>query len=953
MFAVASDYFTIVQVNAEFEEMELAQTYESENGPISHLAWNNQIDYVIATGTKSGVVDVWNLKRDDPIQLSIPSPEFSDVNAASNNVNTRISWSDNGSEVLIAYDHIDFTYLTKYFLRQLEAPTGEFHGGHSKPIIDIIENKNDKNFVLSLSRDGSVTCWSIKAAKPVDHFHHVNAESITWLLRTPDTFISVNFDGSISHHKVNFTKDLSLYSDNDNLPPQWLLKKGGVSFGFGNKFVSHFLTQEDNEPRSVVNLSTITNDSNFSEKVRNFVDKIESNDFTSFLDEKIAENDKDKNVGLMWTALKNFGKNENVLFNTMGYDSTSLQNEVLTNLNKSIKSVNKPVKAIQKVKTGKVDLDTFFTEKSEPNKKTASPIPEVTPKTNQAIEKHTVTETISKNINWNAGSEKLIKQSLLIGDMENAIELALNANRDAEALLIASMGSQELFNNTKAAFFSKNKDLFIKNIFSSIINKSFNSLLDYNILKDWKEYILYAKTYLKDKEFIEFANNLGDKLAQGNEVFTAVTCYILGRNYIKSVEILYKNYLKETESGGNNLSQNDKKQHLQTLIEQVLSIKYILDYSDNDSITDKLMVEYAEMLISESLFVEACRYLFKVNNKENKVMELYDRLYNYCSSFSSEIRKLKKINPHYNIINVKPKLPQKESVKVKTGGQVIKGNNQLFGSEQRTEISKDPINFKGNQNKNLNITNPSPSNNKLIANETNKPLDNVNLGKNVINKQIISNPPRPIITSTNNDKITSNNTNNTSNFNSNQNNNKTLNNPPPIVNRPPIISNLNQNKDNGIETNDNTSNKGSTKDLVNNQFGNNKNIVNNPPRPVINKNQGLNLVNNNINSNNKGISNTNNMSSLPRPNILNQNNNKTTNNIQENQEMSADEETVYNGFEKLVSLYIASGIDENKQKDFNNKINTLFNKLKGKELKQNIIKPLVDYVACKISYLKF
>lgn len=132
-----------------------------------------------------------------------------------------------------------------------------------------------------------------------------------------------------------------------------------------------------------------------------------------------------------------------------------------------------------------------------------------TPKQEEKPEERTpltLTETISKNINWNLGSEKLIKDSLLIGDLDNAVEVAMKCGRDAEALLIASTGSKELFNKAKNLFFSKNKDLFIKNIFSSIINQDFEQLLEYNIMKDWKEYVLYALTYLSKTEFISFAS---------------------------------------------------------------------------------------------------------------------------------------------------------------------------------------------------------------------------------------------------------------------------------------------------------------------------------------------------------------------------------------------------------------------------------------------------------------
>ncbi len=108
-------------------------------------------------------------------------------------------------------------------------------------------------------------------------------------------------------------------------------------------------------------------------------------------------------------------------------------------------------------------------------------------------------------MNWKDGPENLIKSSLLTGDLESAVDVSLKCGREAEALLIASANS-ELFERVKSSFLHKNTDLFIKNIFSAVINKHFEQLLEYNIIKDWKEYILYALTYLKENEFLNFAS---------------------------------------------------------------------------------------------------------------------------------------------------------------------------------------------------------------------------------------------------------------------------------------------------------------------------------------------------------------------------------------------------------------------------------------------------------------
>jgi hypothetical protein len=53
-----------------------------------------------------------------------------------------------------------------------------------------------------------------------------------------------------------------------------------------------------------------------------------------------------------------------------------------------------------------------------------------------------VTETVSRNSNWDEGIEGVIKKNLLVGNLEYAAEVALKAGRTAEALLIADAGGE-------------------------------------------------------------------------------------------------------------------------------------------------------------------------------------------------------------------------------------------------------------------------------------------------------------------------------------------------------------------------------------------------------------------------------------------------------------------------------------------------------------------------------
>jgi protein transport protein SEC31 len=61
---------------------------------------------------------------------------------------------------------------------------------------------------------------------------------------------------------------------------------------------------------------------------------------------------------------------------------------------------------------------------------------------------------IPRNFNWDMGKERLVKQNILIGNYEGAIDAALKCGRTAEALIIAFSVDQNLFSTTLKTFFT-------------------------------------------------------------------------------------------------------------------------------------------------------------------------------------------------------------------------------------------------------------------------------------------------------------------------------------------------------------------------------------------------------------------------------------------------------------------------------------------------------------------
>ena len=61
---------------------------------------------------------------------------------------------------------------------------------------------------------------------------------------------------------------------------------------------------------------------------------------------------------------------------------------------------------------------------------------------------------IPRNFNWDMGKERLVKQNILIGNYEGAIDAALKCGRTAEAFIIAFSVDQNLFSNTLKTYFT-------------------------------------------------------------------------------------------------------------------------------------------------------------------------------------------------------------------------------------------------------------------------------------------------------------------------------------------------------------------------------------------------------------------------------------------------------------------------------------------------------------------
>ena len=871
LFAVGSNQVSILSIDKNLN-CSIAMNCEapSEGGEFCSLDWNSKVNHILASATNTGMTYIYDMKKKS-LFLSIL-----DQSLSNNYLNTEICWYSDGAQIIIAYDDNEYNYMMQYHMRQPNAPCNMYQNGHNNSIISISKNIYDKNFILTLGRDNVVTCWNLKTKKPICKVPiKVNSSQVMWCNKIKDCFIYVGFNQQLYYDRINF---VDVINEGQFIIPVWMYPTAGVNFAFGGKLYK-FSKNENN----IIHVSKLRGNTELIDKIKNFTNKNEKNDLISLLDEKINENLKDgkhTNISLFWVCLKGvYLNNENFLFKEMGLDKEEIDNEVLSTLGKKKRKENIPQTFTQNIEDDE-NVEQIFDE--QPIQRKESPINKI-----EIEQPNTITENKVRNINWNVGNERLVKKSLLIGDLESAVELLFKNERYSEALLVASM-QPELFEKAKDNYFKNNNDLFVKSFFPAIINRNFELLFEYN-LRDWKEYLLYAKTYLNTNDFKEFAEKLGDKLSSNPDIYPALTSYVLSGKIDKLLDLLCLNYQKELDK------EIDKKDLLQNTYQYII-LSYKVLFGNTNSFTNlnanKVLYEYCLLLIREGLNVEAAKCLNSIRGNNNpQIEELYDRLYNNCEE---ELGKtFSKPNNPYNVIIIRPKNQNiKNRIQTQNPNRYDKFQKQN-GPSQEQKLKKPPFTTG-------NLHQPQIHKNPIQPQFPQKPIQ-----QNPPFNPIINKPPQPKV------------------FNPNQDNEKKK----PFMNpqqESPLKNNMPTNQPVFDFGGENKVQQRITKPPM---IKPGQRRMNEPHIPQTK------IINNPVKE----------TQSFGNTNFGNQSNNN--NNEQEEITMSNEEQNIYNYFENIVNVYNNVYPDENKRRDFLNKINALLEKLKKHEINQNLIKLLEEYMA--------
>jgi protein transport protein SEC31 len=318
-----------------------------------------------------------------------------------------------------------------------------------------------------------------------------------------------------------------------------------------------------------------------------------------------------------------------------------------------------------------IDADEFFNLLGNKSKaaNNTSTIPADKLKNEDAEKELLVTESVSKNINWDAGIERTIKHNIIIGNYEGAVDCALKCGRMGEALLLAYSHSKELFESTSKAFFLSAKDPFLKNTFKSIIDKQDEDIARSHELKDWKEAAALAISLKNSPNSFQYIMNiLASRFVQQNDTHHAILCYILAKNFPELLNL----YLTSSKL----ISLENKKERRLFVIDSVTKLLFLftgLGQTNRDSFPklDTLLSEMALICLEHRQSLLAYRTLMHSSGTNRQINLLKDLLYHSTSEIAALFKPEK---TPFKVENVK--LQQTAQPKVTAQNQHQPSDNQ-------------------------------------------------------------------------------------------------------------------------------------------------------------------------------------------------------------------------------------------------------------------------------------
>ncbi|XP_010562713.1 PREDICTED: protein transport protein Sec31A isoform X5 [Haliaeetus leucocephalus] len=619
---------------------------------ISCIAWNRQVQHILASASPSGRATVWDLRKNEPII------KVSDHN---NRMHcSGLAWHpDVATQMVLASEDDRLPVIQMWDLRFASSPLRVLES-HTRGILAIAWSMADSELLLSCGKDAKILCSNPNTGEVLYELP-TNTQwcfDIQWCPRNPAVLSAASFDGRISVYSImgGSTDGLrqkqvdQLSSSFGNLdpfgmgqplpplqlpqqtapqsvilplkkPPKWIRRPVGASFSFGGKLVTFENAKSQQQPgieqqqRHHVYLSQVVTEKEFLARSNQLQEAVQSEGFVSYCQKKIdmARADFEKNV---WAFLKvNFEEDSRVKYlELLGYRKGDLRKKITSALNK------------EGLADGDFGEAPTESDESVPNKGDEGQATEEQFLGERVNDHKQETEDLGSakktfNISVSGDVDGLITQALLTGNFESAVDLCLHDNRMADAIILAIAGGQELLSRTQEKYFAKMQSK-ITRLITAVVTKNWEEIVQSCDLQNWREALAAVLTYARPDEFAALCDLLGNRLeSEGDSLLQtqACLCYICAGNVEKLVACWTK-----AQDGNSPLSLQDLIEKV-VILRKAVQLTQAVDPNAVGALLAEKMSQYANLLAAQGSIAAALTFLPANTNQPNIIL-LRDRL---------------------------------------------------------------------------------------------------------------------------------------------------------------------------------------------------------------------------------------------------------------------------------------------------------------------------------------
>ncbi|XP_075005955.1 protein transport protein Sec31A isoform X5 [Calonectris borealis] len=604
---------------------------------ISCIAWNRQVQHILASASPSGRTTVWDLRKNEPII------KVSDHN---NRMHcSGLAWHpDVATQMVLASEDDRLPVIQMWDLRFASSPLRVLES-HTRGILAIAWSMADSELLLSCGKDAKILCSNPNTGEVLYELP-TNTQwcfDIQWCPRNPAVLSAASFDGRISVYSImggsmdglRQKQVDQLSSSFGNLdpfgtgqplpplqlpqqtvpqsvilplkkPPKWIRRPVGASFSFGGKLVTFENAKSQQQPgieqqqqRHHVYVSQVVTEKEFLARSNQLQEAVQSEGFVGYCQKKIdmAQADLEKNV---WAFLKvNFEEDSRVKYlELLGYRKDDLRKKITSALNK------------EDLADGDLGEAPAESDESVPNEGDEGQATEEQFLGERVRDYKQETEDLGSakktfNISVNGDVDGLITQALLTGNFESAVDLCLHDNRMADAIILAIAGGQELLSRTQEKYFAKMQSK-ITRLITAVVTKNWKEIVQSCDLQNWREALAAVLTYARPDEFAALCDLLGNRLeSEGDSLLQtqACLCYICAGNVEKLVACWTK-----AQDGNSPLSLQDLIEKV-VILRKAVQLTQAVDPNAVGALLAEKMSQYANLLAAQGSIAAALTFL--------------------------------------------------------------------------------------------------------------------------------------------------------------------------------------------------------------------------------------------------------------------------------------------------------------------------------------------------------